>query len=446
MPPHDPIHCTEDSTATASVSSDVIDARIRDLQRELGRDDHEDVIFALDTVGKACFENGDHDAAVQFYEEALVLKKNRLGHVHAEVADTLLLIGHALREKGACSNDSLGSLEGALEIYNRIHAERSTIIECHDREELIELRCKIVSCLNNIGSVHFHEGDYSTAMDKYQRALDTARGASCDAAVLKSEQRTKHNDQRTWKKTMAVHQCRMARMYACDTLNNIASIHAQKGNRTEAIKAYNEALFLQQEELGESDPEIAATLNNLGTMNFKAGNLSVAMKSYKQVYKMRRSFLGPHDSGLADALSNIAMVHTGMGEIVRAEATYASALAMAKNASGKKSLQVAEIAVRLGELVSRDRERAEKAIELYLEAWSIYKKHGVSDNHRSVRIVVEKVEDIRRRKRFDPSSFMNALGGMLACTDGSEVFAFKDSCVDTFLHNMNQTRMSLQAF
>lgn len=51
----------------------------------------------LENLGNVYFEMEDFHSAKTYYEKALVIKKNKLGEIHTEVALTLNNIGNACK-------------------------------------------------------------------------------------------------------------------------------------------------------------------------------------------------------------------------------------------------------------------------------------------------------------------------------------------------------------
>lgn len=96
-------------------------------------------------------------------------------------------------------------------------------------------------------------------------------------------------------------------------LNNLAVALGNTGRVDEAISAYEEALALYRETVGDGHPNYATTLDNLATAHSARGDLDIALDMHLDALK-RREGLDPSDSNIAVTLTNVAGVYLDRGE------------------------------------------------------------------------------------------------------------------------------------
>ena len=496
---------------------------IVDLRTQFG-DRHPAIYDALNDAGRACFEQGNQADALAFYEEALALQRYYLGYAHVRNADTHYAMADVLKSKSL--NASIENYATALGLYefelkelqdsSQNAEEWSQGIPDLDAnsvlENVLELQCKIASCLNSIGNIRFEQRRFDEASVQYRKSMKIIRDAakqaeqaltstgesieveaageiSDDSSSSDSSTSTEvieivagqlgskngvrveitapggggemmdcSSDPGTPNSSVADEHNRIHQLYCqallqeADTLHNIANLHGERGEWTEAIRHYNYALHLQMQQLGEDNSIVATTLSNIGTMNHRAGNLNGALKAYKQVAKMRKNCLG-NTIEVSDAIVSVALVQSQMGLIDKAEHMYSTALRIAVREVGERHIKVATIMIGMGDMYLQHMEDDEKALQFYSDAYCILKENDLSDEHFLLKGVTKKIMDTKFKEMGDNiggamSAFyevmkavgIDAMPALLHDTSSSEMG------VSTLMNDMNKANVSLTAY
>ena len=275
-----------------------------------------------------------------------------------------------------------------------------------------------------------------------------------------------------------------------DILNNIANLHGERGEWTDAIRHYNYALHLQIQQLGEDNSIIANTLSNIGTVNHRAGNLNGALKAYKQVAKMRKNCLG---SGIevADAIVRVALVQSQMSLFDKAESMYSTALRIAIRDVGDRHIKVATIMIAIGDmylqrwedadgekgpkpavspgdikeggdekkklfkkkkssdLAQEEKPDDEKALQFYSDAYCILKDNGFADDHFLLKSVTKKIVDTKFKEMGDIGGAMSAFYEVMKAVGIDAMPAFHDAPkvgVSSLMNDMGKANVNLNAY
>eukprot|EP00563_Minutocellus_polymorphus_P008029 CAMPEP_0181022242 /NCGR_PEP_ID=MMETSP1070-20121207/1410_1 /TAXON_ID=265543 /ORGANISM="Minutocellus polymorphus, Strain NH13" /LENGTH=573 /DNA_ID=CAMNT_0023099171 /DNA_START=154 /DNA_END=1875 /DNA_ORIENTATION=+ len=514
----------------ASPLAATLRADIVELRTQVG-DRHPAIYEALNDAGRACFETdpGNSVDALAFYEEALALQRYYLGYAHVRNADTHYAMADVLKSKSL--NQGVEQYATALGLYEFELNEVKDRSFCHEEEEwsrgipdlvdanavlenVLELQCKVASCLNSIGNIRFEQRRFDEASAQYRKSMTIIREAAKQAELaltstgesieveaagevsddssssdssssstttevieIVAGQRGGRNgvrveitapggggemmdcssDPGTPNSSVAAEHDRIHQLYCqsllqeADTLHNLANLHGERGEWTEAIRHYNYALHLQIQQLGEDNSIVANTLSNIGTMNHRAGNLNGALKAYKQVAKMRKNCLG-NCVEVADAIVRVALVQSQTGLVDKAENMYNVALRIAVKEVGENHIKVATIKIAMGDLYLQHRHDDERALQLYSDAYCILKDNELADDHFLLKSVTKKIMDTKFKEMGDNiggamSAFyevMKAVGidAMPAIHDTSH----HDLGVSSLMDDMSKANVSLTAY
>lgn len=395
---------------------DHLECGLMDMKSSLG-ERHPDVAFVANKIGDACAKNHDFEDALQFYTEALKLKRLCLSPFHVDVADTLRSIGLVAKEL-QLYDKSLSVLTKALSIYQKSMGQNDLNFNNPSLQKSSPIAQKIAHSHNDIGNIYFCQHKNKLAMENYQESLRIYR-ALCRANTKTMEE---ESPSKRLKAKVYAHEIQLM---IAESLNNIASVCAETNDRTKAIYFYNEALCIQMRGLGEDDPAVAGTLNNIGTMNFKAGNYEAALKSYKQALKMQRCILGPDHLDNIDSILNIAATHTRARHFRQAKSFLVRALNIAVKSLSKNNIKVAKICSKLGKTAVL-RGRDEEALKHYTDAVTIYKSTGLKNDHPLVQSSSQMIARIKYRNQGELSSIIHA---------ASEIFT-NMFCQGTSTHQM----------
>ena len=513
-------HCPNGPDASPLAAT--LREEVVDLRTQFG-DGHPAIYDALNDAGRACLDQGNQADALAFYEEALALQRYYLGYAHVRNADTHYAMADVLKSKSL--NASIENYATALGLYEFELKEVQDSIQNAEEwsqgvadldansvlENVLELQCKIASCLNSIGNIRFEQRRFDEASTQYRKSMKIIRDAakqaeqaltstgesieveaageiSDDSSSSESSTSTEvieivagqlgskngvrveitapggggemmdcSSDPGTPNSSVADEHNRIHQLYCqallqeADTLHNIANLHGERGEWTEAIRHYNYALHLQMQQLGEDNSIVATTLSNIGTMNHRAGNLNGALKAYKQVAKMRKNCLG-NTIEVSDAIVSVALVQSQMGLIDKAEHMYSTALRIAVREVGERHIKVATIMIGMGDMYLQHMGNDEKALQFYSDAYCILKDNDLLDDHFLLKGVTKKIMDTKFKEMGDNiGGAMSAFYEVMKAVGIDAMPAFHDASnsemgVSTLMNDMNKANVSLTAY
>ena len=98
------------------------------------------------------------------------------------------------------------------------------------------------------------------------------------------------------------------------SLNNIGSIHLDRGQYDEALRYYQEALAIRRKFLDENHREIAQNYNNIGIIYKNTGDYGKALEYHHRALSIRQDVLGLNHHEVGDSYYNIGVVFGMMNE------------------------------------------------------------------------------------------------------------------------------------
>lgn len=226
---------------------------------------------ALNAAGALAWMQGDHDAAISKYEEALALRRG-LGDP-AGIAATLANLGIVSYTQGQYS-EARSRYEESLKIWREIGDPHG-----------------VARSLDNLGNLAQEQGDYLEAQRLYEESLEISRRLQDKWLTARS-------------------------------LNNLGEVALLKGDLVLARKTFDEDLELSRE-LGDKWV-IGRALNNRAEIDRLQGDLTVAKKLFEQSLDLSRE-LGDKQSS-AGSLSGLAEVAREEGEHERAMSLHRESL------------------------------------------------------------------------------------------------------------------------
>jgi len=156
-------------------------------------------------------------------------------------------------------------------------------------------------------------------------------------------------------------------------LNNLAVALGNSEREDEAIVAYQEALAIYSEAVGEQHPNYATTLDNMATAYAARGDLDTALRLHLDVLQRRERLIAPTHPNLAVTLANIASVYLDRGEPAAALPYAERAVAVTRAALGDRhpltltcEAGLAHVQARLGDF-TQARTRVERTLALIRE-------------------------------------------------------------------------------
>ena len=280
----DPKERTEDPSARQ-----LLDRAAAEITRDLEQSP-EVRARLLGTLGRVYSNLGAFDRSLGMYEQQVAL----LTEAGATMA------GGGDRDAGladlAWARIDLASAMQRVGAYEQSHAAIRAVLD--DLEAAGRTGTWIEGqALSTYGLATWRLGDYETALEHLQRAL---------------ELRSRFEDDRTpWHMMM---------------LNNVAILAVELGRHAEARGHYRQALEISEDLWGTGDVRLAPTLNNWGLLETQDGQPESAEELLRRSLDLRLEALGDRHPDVAESMNNLALALDEMGRFAEAEDLYTRAL------------------------------------------------------------------------------------------------------------------------
>ena len=190
---------------------------------------------------------GRYSEAEPLDQKALAMRKQLLGDVHLDVAESMHNLAEVYRSQGRY-NEAEPLYKEALDIRKHLLRE--------EHRDLAE-------SLNNLALLYQSQGRYEEAEELYAEALEMRK------RLLGEEHPA-----------------------IAQSLNNLAGIHQARGRYEEAERLYAKALEMRKQLLGEEHPDVALSLNNLAGFYQSQGRYEKAEPLYVKALEMSKQLLG----------------------------------------------------------------------------------------------------------------------------------------------------------
>jgi tetratricopeptide (TPR) repeat protein len=102
-------------------------------------------------------------------------------------------------------------------------------------------------------------------------------------------------------------------------LSNLGAVYIDREKWDDAAKILGRASLLLQHPDGRHDSELAGVLHNVGTMHYERGNLTEAQRAFQTAYELRRTVFGPAHPDVALSGLSLGMTLTQRGQYGDAE-------------------------------------------------------------------------------------------------------------------------------
>ena len=255
-------------------------------------------------LGEYQKRNGAFMEAVGSLEKSLLLKINKYGEAHPDVATIYNNLGSIYLVIGE-NNLSIINFEKCLELrlkcfdknhdsiansYNAIGSFYNTInlyeksLEFYEvsleirRRNLGQYHPKLAVNYNNIGTTYFNLGNMKMAKEMYEKSKEIRA------------------------KFYGLYHPEVA-----NSIYNIAGIFSSQGKIAESIDQYEAALAIQLNAFGENNLDVASTYNNLGISYSKNSDNKKALGYYLKSLEIRKKILGENHLEVAICYINIGL-------------------------------------------------------------------------------------------------------------------------------------------
>ncbi len=279
------------------------------------------------------------------------------GEDHAALAraETLLALGHVLREEGdfAASGERLAE---ALALRRPLRGANSW---------------EAAECLNALGLLHLSEGRIGRAATELGQAVATFRAVRPPRPLDLAE-----------------------------ALSHLAAVELDRNRLRAAEALFAEARELRRKELGSDHPLAAEDLASLGRTFYGQGRYATAERLLREALQLRLRLLPPDHPEIASNWSDLGAAQMALGLLAEAEASHREAVALERRAAGGRSPQLPTALNNLAAALQAAGRPAE-AEPLYEEALSALKALYGPD-HPNVAVGLNQMA-LARRDLGDPA-------------------------------------------
>ena len=196
---------------------------------------------------------------------------------------------------------------------------------------------------NNIGLVYSNQGDYSKALEYYEKSLEISLSVFGE----------QHLDVAT-------------------SCNNIGSVYYRQGDYSKALEYYEKALEIRSSVFGEQHPSVATSYNNIGNVYYNQENYTKALEYYENSLEIQLSIFGEQHLYVATSYNNIGYVYKNQGDYIKALDYYEKAIQVIKNIFGEGSNKVIELAIKINDVYCVELSKSDELKEKYNEFISEY--------------------------------------------------------------------------
>jgi tetratricopeptide (TPR) repeat protein len=156
-------------------------------------------------------------------------------------------------------------------------------------------------------------------------------------------------------------------------MNNLASLAVMRGDIDAAGRAYEMALAIDRELLGDEHPRIAITLSGLGVVQLRQARYEDAVATLQRAIALRERTLGPDHLLLASPLNNLGITFTHMGRYDDSLAANRRALEIRERALPPDHPDIAESLNNIG-VILQDQQKWAEAEPYFTRAIAIQER------------------------------------------------------------------------
>ncbi len=229
------------------------------------------------------------------------------------------------------------------------------------------------------------------------------------------------DDAQTWQQLAVAAAQRVAndKEIEAELSSNAGLVALAQNEPKRAHDEFQNALTLQEETLGEDNPEVARTLNNLGIALARVRKYREAGLTYERSYQLQLKYLGTEHPDTAATMHNLGVMQRKEGLLAEALINFERALAVRKATLGDEHPDTASTHLSLANLQVK-LENPDAALENLSRALAIRKKvYGATHQH--VAAVYDDLAGFYLARRSGKEALQNA---QLALTIAPSAAAF----------------------
>jgi len=245
---------------------------------------------------------------------------------------------------------------------------------------------------SNIGYASYSTGDFDRTLESFRKALEILEELygpeNADSIMIYTgigEVKRSMGDYETAvellnralqldRKLKAEEDAETAIIY-----NNIGAVISDEGDYERAVEYYRKALDINIKINGENHPDTAVRYNNLASLQAEMGDFAGALESFRKTLEIFTDTLGGNHPYVATVYNNIGDINRNLGRYPEALEASRKALEISTAASGADSLESATSYNNIG-AVYGTMGNLDAALENYEKAYRIFLEH-FGENH-----------------------------------------------------------------
>jgi tetratricopeptide (TPR) repeat protein len=307
----------------------------------------QDDAFLINAIGYTINEQGQHQQAIEYFQQAAAIFQGVNGTEHLNVVVSLI------NQSSACT--ALGNFREAINYSQQaLDMAKSIYGENHPT---------VLAASSNLGSIYLYLGDHDKANKYLEQSL------SINNSI--------------WSESNPI---------AARVINNIASVYLTLGEHRKAVIYLEKALSIDREVFGAEHPDVARELNNLGEAYRALGEPKKAIAYYEQALNVFNKVYGENHPNVATALNNLSGAWYDLGDYRRSIDYLEQALSIEGLFYGDEHPNVARCLSNLGESW-RAKGEPGKAGEYFERALTIWKK-VYGENHPNVALTLNNLGEV----------------------------------------------------
>ena len=279
--------------------------------------EHPDIPVICNNIGWIYADKGEYGKALECYTKALQIKTElfRKNHLDVDIAVSYNNIGSVY-----CSlsyyDKALEYYDFALEILTGFFGENYP---------------DVATLFNNIGYIYFIQGGYKKALEYYSHALKIRTGLfgenHPDVAISYNNIGDIYSDMEDYKKALEYHSMALDirtgifgenHPDVAISYNNIGHIYSATNDYDKALEYFNRALSIQTDLFGEKHSYVATLFNNIGGIYEKSGDYDKAIEYFNRALKIRIELFGDNHPEIAISYNNIGGIYYILGDYNKA--------------------------------------------------------------------------------------------------------------------------------
>jgi tetratricopeptide (TPR) repeat protein len=167
-----------------------------------------------------------------------------------------------------------------------------------------------------------------------------------------------------------------------ELVNATGTIYMYQGNYDQALTAYQRALELRRQAVGDDNPLIAFALANIALVRTSQGDLAGAIDANREALERMERLLGSDHPRVGQLLTNLGIALYQQHKLGESQAALERSLAIARATSGSDHPSTATTASILG-IVWLDQGRVADAIEIFEQALAVQRTY-LGEEHPAV--------------------------------------------------------------